>query len=94
MVKHIVMWRFKKDCQEQAQEFLNGMRGLYGKIPQIQSLEIGINVNQTNDFDAVLVSEFASMDDFEIFKKDPRHVAIGKIGVQCREAKGAVDFIC
>jgi len=87
------MWRFKQGYQEQAEQFLKGMKSLYGVIPQIQSLEVGINVNDANNFDAVLISDFTSMADFEAFKKDPRHVAVGKIGVSCRESKGAVDFI-
>ena len=43
MIKHVVMWKFLPGKETEMKEFLDGLRGLYGVIPQIQSQEIGVN---------------------------------------------------
>ena len=38
MIKHIVMWKFKPGTEKEMHEFLDGLRGLYGVIPQIKEI--------------------------------------------------------
>ena len=42
--------------------------------------------------DAVLVSEFESMDDLNAYKVDPRHVAVSDICKSIRADRVAVDY--
>ena len=43
-------------------------------------------------YDAVLLSEFDSLEDVERYKNDPRHVAVSSLCKSIRTARGAVDF--
>jgi len=51
MIKHIVMWRFKKEAEgktkeENIQIIKKDLEALKGVIPQINELEVGVNINE------------------------------------------------
>lgn len=91
MIKHIVMWKFKPGTEKEMNEFLTGLKGLYGVIPQIREQEVGVNCLEGN-YDAVLISVFDSMADLEAYKVDPRHVAVAQLCKAIRTDRVAVDF--
>ena len=64
MIRHIVMWKFRPGTRAEQTQFLEGLRGLQGVIPQLLSSEVAVNVGQGN-YDAVLVSEFKSLEDLD-----------------------------
>lgn len=91
MIRHIVMWKFRPGTEEEQARFLTGLQSLDGVIPQLKRCEIGRNIAPGN-YDAVLVSEFDSLEDLEIYKQDPRHQAVSAICRAIREERAAVDF--
>lgn len=91
MIKHVVMWKFKPGTLSEMQEFISGLKGLYGVIPQIRSQEVGVNCVDGN-YDAVLISTFDSLEDLETYKNDKRHVAVASICKNIRSDRVAVDF--
>ena len=91
MIKHVVMWKFKEGTEREMQAFIDGLRGLYGVIPQIRSQEVGVNVLAGN-YDAALISTFDSLSDLETYKNDPRHVAVAALCKEIRTDRVAVDF--
>jgi len=91
MIKHIVMWKFLPDKEKEINEFLDGLRSLYGVIPQIKSQEIGVNCSP-DQYDAVLISSFDSLDDLQAYKTDPRHVKVSALCKSIRSSRAAVDF--
>ena len=91
MIKHIVMWKFKPGTEKEMHQFLEGLRGLYGVIPQIREQEIGVN-RAAGNYDAVLISLFDSPEALEAYKTDPRHVAVSALCKAIREDRVAVDF--
>ena len=91
MIKHVVMWKFKEGTEREMQAFIDGLRGLYGVIPQIRSQEVGVNCLDGN-YDAVLISTFDSLADLDTYKNDPRHVAVASICKDIRTDRVAVDF--
>lgn len=91
MIKHVVMWKFREGTEKEMNEFLTGLRGLYGVIPQIRSQEVGVNCLAGN-YDAVLISTFDSLADLETYKTDPRHVAVAALCKDIRTDRVAVDF--
>lgn len=93
MIKHIVMWKFKDGSEEKADEFLRGLKALYGEIPEIKSLEVGVSASEKNDCDAVLIAEFETFSDLEKYKNDPRHVAVSSLCKQIRVERHSVDII-
>lgn len=91
MIKHIVMWKFKPGTEREMMEFVTGLRGLFGVIPQIREQEVGVNIVDGN-YDAALVSAFDSLEDLETYKNDPRHVAVASLCKDIRETRVAVDY--
>lgn len=91
MIRHVVMWKFKPDTREEMERFLTGLQGLYGVIPQIRAQQVGVNCVEGN-YDAVLISDFDSLEDLETYKKDPRHVAVSALCKAIRTDRVAVDY--
>lgn len=92
MIRHVVMWRFREGEKEAMLQFLEGLKALDGVIPEIERSEIGINVNDKNAYDAVLIADFADMDALERYKADPRHQAVSALCKSIREARACVDY--
>ncbi len=91
MIKHIVMWKFQPGTEEVQKQFVESLRGLQGVIPELISSEVGINVGADN-YDAVLVSEFKSMEDLHAYKVDPRHQAVSGLCKTIATSRVAVDY--
>ena len=90
MIRHVVMWKFKPGTREEMERFLTGLQGLY-VIPQIRAQQVGVNCVEGN-YDAVLISDFDSLEDLETYKKDPRHVAVSALCKAIRTDRVAVDY--
>lgn len=90
MIRHIVMWKFREDADPT--EFLTGLAALEGQIPQIRHMEIHRSTVQKADYDAILISDFDSLEDVDTYKKDPRHVAVSNLCKSIRIARSAIDF--
>ena len=71
--------------------FLAGLRALKGKIPQIREQEVGVSC-VPGGYDAVLTSVFDSLEDLELYKKDPRHVEVSEKCKAIRTSRAAVDY--
>ena len=91
MIRHIVMWKFRPGTEAEQKQFLTGLQGLYGVIPQLKSCEVAVNVGEGN-YDAVLVSEFESLQELEAYKNDPRHKVLSNLCKSIREDRVAVDY--
>lgn len=91
MIRHIVMWKFRPGTEDRQRQFLEGLKNLQGVIPQLLKSEVAVNVGQGN-YDAVLVSEFESLETLEAYKNDPRHKAVSALCKSIREDRVAVDY--
>jgi hypothetical protein len=91
MIRHIVMWKFRPGTEAEQKQFLEGLRGLQGVIPELLKSEVAVRVGEDN-YDAVLVSEFESLETLEIYKNDPRHKAVSALCKSIREDRVAVDY--
>ena len=92
MIKHIVMWKFKENEEENMKEFLDGLNNLKGIIPEIKRIETGININPKNEYDAILISEFESMEDLEKYKTNPEHIKVSSLCKKIRIDRQAIDY--
>lgn len=92
MIKHIVMWKFKENEEENMKLFLEGLNKLKGIIPEIKNMETGININPKNDYDAILISEFETMEDLEKYKNHPEHVKASALCKEIRLDRQAIDY--
>ena len=91
MIRQIVMWKFRPGTEAEQEQFLEGLRGLQGVIPQLRSSQVARSVGADN-YDAVLVSEFDSLEDLEAYKHDPRHVKVSALCKSIRVDRVAVDY--
>lgn len=91
MIRHIVMWKFRPGTEAEQERFLEGLRGLQGVIPQLRASQVARSVGADN-YDAVLVGEFDSLEDLETYKQDPRHVAVSALCKSIRTDRVAVDY--
>ena len=90
MLRHIVMWKFRPGTETERELFLTGLQGLYGEIPELKRCEV-LRGTEHSDYDAVLISEFDSLEDVAAYKNDPRHRAVAAICAEIRTARCAID---
>ncbi|MFI3257290.1 MAG: Dabb family protein [Spirochaetales bacterium] len=74
MIKHIVMFKFKENAHENAQKLKEMALALYGKIPALRSIDIGINEKPSDAAqDLVLTGEFDDFDGLQEYAVHPEH---------------------
>ena len=99
MVKHIICLKLKDFAEgnpksENARLAKEKLLALEEKIKEIKYIEVGINdpkASQDN-FDVVLITEFQSFEDLDIYQKHPEHVKTAKFMKKIRGARACVDF--
>ena len=91
MIRHIVMWMFREGTEAEQEQFLTGLAALQGAIPQLLKSEVKRNVAPGN-YDAVLVSEFESLETLQQYKDDPRHKAVSALCKSIRTDRAALDY--
>ena len=98
MIRHIVMWKFKEFAQGRTKkenlELVKGMlEELPSKIDFIRSMEVNFNVNdKAGMFDAVLISEFDTLEDVKRYRVHPEHMAISDYVARVKEDRASVDY--
>lgn len=92
MIKHVVMWKFKENEEKNMKKFLDGLNSLKNIIPEIKYMETGININPKNEFDAILISEFETMEDLEKYKNHPEHLKVSALCKSIRLDRQAIDY--
>lgn len=95
MVKHIVAFKLKGTDAERynaAVEFKNALLALPEQIDVLDSMEVGINENPSEDWDVVLTAIVPSIADVEVYAKHAAHVAAAAIIAPVKEARACVDY--
>lgn len=91
MIRHVVLWKFKEGCQAQAEEFLTRLAALKGEIPLIRAMSVERSAVPGSAYDAMLISEFDTLEDVERYKNDPRHLAVSDLCKTIRTERCAID---
>lgn len=98
MVKHIVMWKLKdfpeKEKNRVAEELRKRLIALKNSISVIRNIEVGINSPEAAqiNYEVVLIAEFNSFADLEIYQKHPEHIRLKEYLETIRDHKAATDF--
>lgn len=93
MIKHVVMWKFREGERENMLLFRERLLALKGQIPEIRSMEVGINiVPSERSYDAVLIAEFDSVDAMKSYSVNPLHVAVSDFCKTIRTSSVSVDY--
>lgn len=87
------MWKFKEGERENMLLFRERLLALKGQIPEIRAMEVGVNVNPSErSYDAVLVSEFDSLEALKSYSTNPLHVAVSEFCKTIRTNSVSVDY--
>jgi hypothetical protein len=62
------------------------------KIPEVVTLEVGINSNKAEMWDVVLTTEFKNMEDLNKYQTHPAHQEIVEFVKKVRVDRAAVDY--
>lgn len=98
MIRHIVMWQFKDEAEgktkaENCRIVKAGLEALPVKIPYIKRLEVGINEYPSSmSSDMVLVTEFDSKEDLDLYAVNPDHVKVSEYVTKVRTSRTVVDY--
>ncbi|WP_331618381.1 Dabb family protein [Serpentinicella sp. ANB-PHB4] len=69
------------------------LEGLLNCIDEIQSLEVGLNINDADSaYDVVLYSEFKNKNDLDKYQIHPEHLKVGEFVKKVRLERAVVDY--
>lgn len=95
MIKHVVMFKFKGSPEERkdvAAKFMEALVQLPCEIPQLKSIDVGINMNPSESWDLVLTATADSMEDVAIYSAHPAHQDAVAIITPFKEDRACVDY--
>jgi Stress responsive A/B Barrel Domain len=99
MIKHIVMFKFKKYAESNnklgnMQMAKAKLEALPAKINEIKFFEVGVNFSDASvAYDLVLVSEFLSKEALFSYQKHPEHVKVADFVGKVCESRILVDYV-
>jgi len=97
MIKHIVMFKFRDDTEENKKSQLNEVKRVLDKlpeyIPEIRDYEVGINVSkQDRAYDLVVISSFDTLKHLYVYRNHPAHLDAIEVIAKYKVDVKAVDF--
>ena len=95
MVKHVVMWKVKREGGEKnnIEKIVTALLALRGKIPQIISLEAGENFSTSpNAYDIALIVTVENRKALDEYRNHPEHKKVVELIKQLTTEVAVVDF--
>jgi hypothetical protein len=99
MIKHIVMWTLrefpnKEDKHKTARNLRQKLLEMKKSIKQIKQIEVGINAEKasSSNYDVILITQFSSMEDLQVYKTHPAHQELVEYLQTIRELRVAIDY--
>lgn len=95
MIKHVVTFKFKGTPEERAdvaKRFAEALVQLPDDIPQLKSIEVGLNINPAETWDLVLTATADSLEDVAIYSAHPAHQAAVAIIAPYKDQRACVDY--
>ena len=89
------MFKFKGSLEERkniATKFMEALVTLPDDIPELMSMEVGININPAETWDLVLTAVADSMEDVAKYSAHPAHQAAVEIIKPYKEDRACVDY--
>ena len=98
MLRHIVLFKLKpfnnkEDKLRQLNLIKSELEALQGLIPAINFMRVYINENPAEDFDFMLETEVASIEDLPKYAEHPEHIRVATQDIKpYAEKRACVDF--
>ncbi|SFM25957.1 Dabb family protein [Methanolobus profundi] len=99
MLKHIVMWKLKDNAEgntniKNALFMKEMLETLKDVIPEIEMIEVGLNVNSSAAaYDVVLYSEFKDEEALKTYQDHPEHLKVAEFVGKINEDRVVVDYL-
>jgi len=78
---------------ENAKKLKAAIEGLMGKIQELKSMEVGLNLSsKPSAYDLVLTSEFESVETLDIYRIHPEHQKVLELLYEVMEQTAVVDY--
>jgi hypothetical protein len=94
MVKHIVLWSFKEEMEENERKEAAAKikEGLVGVVPGLRSASVVIAPISSSTHDLALITELDTEEDLKAYAVNPDHLKVASFvrSVTCNRA--AMDF--
>jgi hypothetical protein len=97
MIRHVINWKLSaEDAVERDAAFAElaaGFGALPHLIPEIKSLQIGRDLDETEgNWDVVLIIDYATTADLEVYQHHPEHEKVKEVVKRVTNARTCVDF--
>jgi len=93
MITHVVFFKLPEEHKDKVRELQQTLAGLDGKIPELKSIEVGIDVlHSTRSYDVALITRFDSMADLDAYQVHPEHQKVIQYVKSVQAVSAAVDF--
>lgn len=90
-VVHNVLFKLKSKTD--APQTAKVLRGMSGKIPELLSIEVGINQLDTpRSYDLALITKFETWEALEVYRKHPVHQPVLAHMAEVTETAAVVDY--
>lgn len=90
------MFKFSGTPEEKekiSQKFAEALVQLPDDIPQLKSIEVGVNINPAEKWDLVLTACAETMEDIAIYSAHPAHQAAVAIIAPYKLDRACVDYV-
>lgn len=94
MIRHICMFKLKEEKKdENLKEALTRLEELR-TIEQLKRFEVVTNFSEApeSNYDLSLIFDFSSMEDLDLYQKNPKHIAFGAFISEIRESRACIDY--
>lgn len=93
MIKHVVLYKLKKEHLDKKQELVDMFLSMRGKIKELISIESGVDMLFSDrSFDVCLITEFKNMKDFNIYQTHEHHIPVLAFAKNIVEVSKSVDY--
>ncbi len=95
MVKHIILWKLKEECNtaEIKQGIKDGLEGLKGVIPGLLEIKVKTKVLSSSNVDVMLYSVLESVEALKEYAVHPEHVKVAETLIKpFAETRKCIDF--
>ena len=94
MIKHIVCFKLKDNAPAKVQEAADILRSMEGKVPQIQTIEVGCDfLHSPRSYDIILQVTVTDEQALTDYQNDDYHCSVVKTYMHpVAEASVAVDY--
>ena len=99
MIKHVVLFKLAPFAEgnskhENALYLKDKLEELKGLIPELLKIEVVLNDAEASadNYDLMLITEFASFEDLSVYANHPEHVKIGSFISKVKTNRAAIDY--